>query len=206
MHNRLIGLSGAKGSGKDSAAAALVASGWTRLAFADGLREQVSAAFGVTEDYLSARDTKETPSPKLAVGVCLDRGFRNAMVARGENLYVPRSPRWIMQRWGTEYRRADNEHYWTEKLAPQVDAVLAAGGRVVITDVREVHEAIMVRDRGGKCFAVVRPNNPYASGADTHSSETALTGFGFDVTVYNNGSLAGLHAAMLALVDACLTA
>lgn len=72
----LLGLIGAKGSGKDTLALHLVEKfGFARLAFADKLYQEVADAFGVTVEFLQNRDTKETPTLVLSLSQCKDADF-----------------------------------------------------------------------------------------------------------------------------------
>lgn len=73
---KIVGLTGKKGAGKDTIAALLCKFfGFTRLAFADALYQEVATTFDVTVDFLGNRDTKETPLPQLALKNCTDAQF-----------------------------------------------------------------------------------------------------------------------------------
>ncbi len=106
----LIGILGLKGSGKDTAAEMLTGCGFTRMAFADALYAEASRSYEVTPHFLARRDTKEEPLERLALKHCLDAqfvGLFTADEARGQLtvdqvLSTPRSPRWVLQQWGTE--------------------------------------------------------------------------------------------------------
>src|SRR6476661_846445 len=72
----ILGLLGAKGAGKDTAAKLFIQKyGYRRIAFADALYLEVANAFGVTVEFLNNRDTKETPLPELALSHCQDADF-----------------------------------------------------------------------------------------------------------------------------------
>ena len=58
---RLIGLCGYARVGKDEAAKALVELGWTRVAFADMLKDEVCRTFGITPIELSTRKEEWRP-------------------------------------------------------------------------------------------------------------------------------------------------
>jgi len=60
---RLIGLCGYARVGKDEAAKALVGLGWTRVAFADVLKDEVCRTFGISQKYLT--ENKEEWRPLL---------------------------------------------------------------------------------------------------------------------------------------------
>ena len=163
----LIGILGLKGSGKDTAAEMLTGCGFTRMAFADALYAEASRAYEVTPHFLARRDTKETSLERLALKHCLDANFVGLFTtqqARGQYLTVsdvldmPRSPRWVLQQWGTEYRRKSRwgrEEYWVDPVMRRIDAK-PKGSRVVLADVREPIEVRAIRTRGGLLVRIRR--------------------------------------------------
>lgn len=195
---QIIGLLGAKGAGKDTAAAHLVATrGFVRAAFADKLYREVAEAFGVTVEFLGHRDTKETDLTELSLLNCSDKAFVNcvfeelAVSGSIADLEAPRSPRFIMQLWGTEYRRKRGvDSYWLD----QVSAIMAAnpGKSFVVTDVRFPNEAKFISVRGGQLVRIRRPEleaieaqNRAANGTSAHPSETAMLNYAVDAEALN---------------------
>lgn len=125
---QIIGLAGPAQAGKNAVSDALVANyGFVRYAFADPLYEEVIAAFNLDEDtakFLMDPTTKEQPSFRLTLNKCKDNDFVNAALLAGARYHnisgwspteAARSPRQILQIWGTEYRRGQNEDYWIDK-------------------------------------------------------------------------------------------
>ena len=176
---RLIGLSGYAGAGKDEAARVLVAAGWTRVSYADVLRE-----FLVAVDPL-------VPTPcgiptRLSALVAQD-GYEHAKRTYPEI-------RQLLQRLGTDAgRRILGENVW-------VEAALAAHeplDRIVVTDCRFPNEADAIRARGG---VVVRLDRPGCEPVNGHVSETALDGYAFDQVLVNDGTVTDLHLAVLGLL------
>lgn len=157
MH-RLIGLLGVKGAGKDTAATLLVHRlGFVRIGFADALYREVAEAFGVSIEFLSRRETKESPLPELALERCRNPDFIEVARASGTVLQA-RSPRWILQVWGTEYRRRSRfgwDSYWLDQVAARIDA--HPEQRFVVTDVRFSNEATFVEQRNGLLLRIRRP-------------------------------------------------
>lgn len=209
---RLIGLLGAKGSGKDTLAKILIARlGFVRLSFADALYREVAEAYGVAVAFLENRETKETPLPELALANCRDADFVSialeaihakrgylgrafSFLLRSRDLRAPRSPRWTMQLWGTEYRRKSKfgcDTYWIDKVRVQV--VANPNVRYVITDVRFKNEAQMVRIFGGLLIRVRRllleEKEAAARAAGTltalHPSETEMVDYPVDAEAFN---------------------
>lgn len=213
----VVGLVGLRGSGKDTAAQVLLEKGWRRTAFADALYLEVASAFGVTVEFLQRRDTKETPLPELALVNCTDLMYVGAFLAyederlaaagadipRLAQLTQPRSPREILQVWGTEYRRKlYNDDYWRD----QVRQVIQANPHVnfVVTDVRFPDEAKLIEDAlSGRLGRVVRPGLPGADDKNLlHSSEVAMLDYPIECVLLNEEGPEGLERFRAAVLQA----
>ena len=154
----IIGLTGEAGAGKDSVAQALFGTGFRAIAFADALRAEVAEAWRVDVRMLIDRVLKETPLPALAIGMCNSPGFLRWAVHRGYGLHEPRSARWLMQHWGTEYRRGQDPGYWLRIVQAWLRRQLGLGNRrLIVTDVRFANEAALLRALGGRIVRVHRP-------------------------------------------------
>ena len=174
----IIALTGQAGSGKDTAADMLVgACRFTKLAFADALRREVAAAFRLDVDnmqsLLSDRAAKETPTTRLALIECRDFGFNRATVTH-EWATMGRTPRQILQWWGTEYRRAQRLDYWTSTLYSHLHQLHKLDGRTrfVITDCRFENEAALVRSLGGVVWQIERPGLPQVENGQASAADT----------------------------------
>ncbi|MEW1694512.1 hypothetical protein [Streptomyces sp. NPDC091278] len=185
MNTPLIGLAGAARSGKDTAAQALVAEGWTRRAFADKVR-----------DMLYATD------PILIDEAC--RGgvttLQRQVDAHGWDVVKEMYPevRRMHQGLGTEGGRAIlGEDVWVNALFRDYEAW--GPTPTVITDVRFTNEAEAIRDRGGIVVTVQRPAQKLIREAG-HVSETALAGYLFDEVILNDGTMAQLHDRVMQLI------
>jgi hypothetical protein len=196
MERQIVGLMGVKGAGKDTCASYLVSHfGFTRLSFAEGVYQETAAAFGVPVELLGRRETKETPLAQLCLQRCSDPAFVRAALQSGvrnddTSMHAPRSPRWVLQLWGTEYRRAMNENYWLDRVRARIAD--SPGQSFVITDVRFLNEARLVRSIGGKLVRVRRPQlelkeaaERAANGTAAHASETELADYPADLEVFN---------------------
>ena len=214
---QVVGLVGLRGAGKDTAAQVLLEKGWRRAAFADALYIEAAAAFGVTVDFLQHRDTKESPLPELALVNCTDMlyvgaflGYEDerlleagAHIPRLTQLTQPRSPREILQAWGTDYRRKlYSDSYWRD----QVLQVIQANPDVnfVVTDVRVPDEAKLIEETlGGRLGRVVRPSLP---GADDktllHSSEVAMLDYPIERVFVNEEGADGMARFRAAVLHA----
>jgi hypothetical protein len=191
----VIGLTGQPGTGKDSCAEALEPHRFLPIAFADALRHEVVLAWRVDLRILTDRITKETALPALSIGMCGEPDFINWATSKGLSLAEPRSPRWVLQRWGTEFRREQNADYWVQIVERWIRRQMGVGyDRIVITDVRMPNEAELVRRLGGKLLRVHRPDvAPMAPETADHSSE-AHAALAVDGVIHNDSSLDALHA------------
>lgn len=217
-NGHIVGLLGIRGAGKDTCASTLVqAHGFTRAAFADDLYQEVADAFGVSVAFLSNRDTKEAPLSELALERCRNADFvRVVLQLQGYGykrrwvMRAKRSPRWVLQFWGTEYRRRSQygtDSYWLDRVASRLRS--SPDGHFVITDVRFVNEARFILDKGGVLVRVRRESLEQKAqeerrlnkGAGTHSSETELLDFPVWRELYNienNPEALALASARLA--------
>lgn len=212
---QIIALTGLAGTGKDTAADVLAThAGFTRLAFADALRSEVVNAYAngdaqALRALLARRDAKETPTMRLALIECKDLGFLGAMALEyalherkdtetlAQHLRAPRSPRQIMQWWGTEYRRAQTINYWTNQLAAHINQLHQLDGRrrFVITDCRFENEAALVRAMGGVVWQICRDSaEPVEHG---HASATDGSKLMPSVVIDNSSTLHSLREAVL---------
>jgi hypothetical protein len=199
---QIIGLSGLAGSGKDTVAAALKQYlGFEHLAFADALRSQVADAYRIDPLHLTQRATKDRTTPALALRQCRDKAFVATMRdaasdgAYGDFMDAPRSPRWTLQRWGTEYRRQADDSYWTRILANRIHTQQMAGHQLhVVSDVRFANEADCIRRMGGTIWQVTRPS---LAQVEHHISETDGSAFSPTVALRNVGTLQDLGRAAI---------
>ena len=209
----VTGITGLAGDGKDTVADLLrTHCGARTLAFADALRQEIVDAFCIEELLLTRRATKELPLPALALNNCTDRAFVDRMVVHymagaidggveGEriSLTAPRSPRQIMQWWGTEYRRSQNDAYWVSHAHQHMQWLSKSqhADLVVLSDVRFVNEANLVRRWGGQIWQIKRPGLGLAHGA--HASEVTGDHYAPDAVIVNAHDSRHLQAQVLSV-------
>lgn len=208
-HFDIIGLTGPAGSGKDTVADILVTqAGFTKMAFADPLKSEVAQAFQIDLSFLTQRETKEQPMRCLALSRCLDEGFVARMIVmftlRKERLDLdaPRSPRQIMQWWGTDYRRHQQHNYWISITFHRIDYLLSQRltHRIIITDVRFADEADLVRRRfAGQLWQIERPGLAPLPGG--HVSEVSGSEFRPDVVLNNCHGIRHLQTTVLEALE-----
>ncbi len=168
-----VGLYGPAGAGKDTLAAILVESfGFTRVAFADNVREMALAIDPYIHDA--------TTTARLS-NIVREQGWEWA-----KRNYP--DIRRLLQRIGTDAVRAMSPDFWV-RLA--VERASQIEGPVVFTDVRFPNEVHAVRHvRVSALVKVVRDVDPVTA----HVSETALNNFTPDILVENFGTIEDLRA------------
>jgi hypothetical protein len=184
--NRIIGLAGKSGSGKDVVADHIGEKyGYTKIAVADAIRDEVNAflqlALGNYGAFMFGKNTSFSD---------VLEAFRTAVYAK------PTTPemRVILQWWGTEYRRSQNPDYWVDILQNKIMETDLA----VVSDVRLPIEIDVIHQAGGEVWFVERPGIA-AVGIPNHLTEIGLVGATFDRTIVNDKSLEDLRATIDAL-------
>ena len=203
----IIGLAGPAGCGKDTVAQLLATHlGFSHLAFADALRAEIIDAYGIDASALTRRDTKEKESNALSLERCQSISFVGALVMQAkkdnplcdvaEFMESPRSPRLIMQWWGTDYRRQhSDERYWTRILTSRIHTQQQGQQwRHVISDVRFKNEADAIRALGGVIWQVKRPGLQAGTG---HVSEIDGSQLEPDAIINNRHDIRHLQAVVM---------
>jgi hypothetical protein len=178
---RLIGLCGYAGSGKDEAAKGLVADGWERVALADAVREALVALNPIVQS--------------VHQGMCALSGLISEVGGWSGAKEFPDIRR-LLQRMGTEAGRdIHGQDCWVNIARRKI---LATSSDVVVTDIRFANEAAMIRDLGGVLIRIERPG---VGPVNEHVSE--VMPFEADHTLLNDASIEQLHDTIrrLATVD-----
>lgn len=197
----LLGLVGRKGAGKDTVGDHLVARhGFARAAFADPVK-------------WVARDLW----PHLTEAQC----WGPIEVKEAVDTTLGVSPRWLLQRIGTEVgrngdlaafadlgissermREALDRHGVVPGPLAWVEALFRAPrtSNMVITDVRFPNEAEAIRARHGWVLKLLRPGFDTGIGND-HPSEREVDACAFDYLVRNDLGVRELHAKVRRILD-----
>ncbi len=174
----LIAITGKAGAGKDSAANALIRYRFfTRLAFADPLKDSCMFKFGLSKNDVYTQEGKKRFVPEwgLTVGEILQQeGTEGTKGFWGDDFWA--------RRWGMDYR-----------------AALEQGlTNIVVTDCRFDLEAEVIKNLGGKIIKIVRPEKPELEGRDpNHASERGISSQFIDCTIINDGTVKDLHVQIL---------
>lgn len=179
---RVIGLTGRKYHGKDSAAQVLAGQGYTQFRFADPLKNMLRAFYntvGLSGAEIERRiegDLKEIPCPHL----------------RGK------TPRFAMQTLGTDWaREMIGDDIWLVALETRIQKT----DKAVVSDVRFENEVDTIRRLGGHVWKVDASSRVPSNGFSSHSSEAGIDDLVVDATIDNNGAVEALIEAVCAMND-----
>lgn len=168
----LIGLSGKRGAGKDTVAAALVSDyGFTRVAFADQLKVML---------YVQNPLVMLDPSPYTSERT-IDRLADLVDAVGWDGAKAHADVRQLLQRAG-QWMFTVDKLFWVK--AAFEAARDRHGSDVVITDVRFSHEAEWLRSAGGLLIRVERSHHVVA---DADASETDADSWDYDGRLWNDG-------------------
>lgn len=154
----VIGISGKIGTGKSSVAEAI---GFERKSFASFLREEVGDFVGKSPEWVRThKDELFSLSPVVGERLQTDKATLTV--------------REILQRWGTDYRRAQDPDYWVKQMRAFASSRTEP---LVIDDVRFPNEAELVHELGG-LLVRIEPFDGWQPGPfANHESETALDAY-----------------------------
>ena len=196
----IIGICGLIGSGKGTVADVLVDQGFTKVSFADKLKDGVSTIFGWDRAMLEG-DTNESRQW---------REQRDDFWSAETEMEV--TPRLVLQLFGTDcLRNGFHDGVWVSLLKKHM---LDNPDNYVIPDVRFRNEQNMIRELGGEIWRVQRGDIPEwygcamldnTTGSDlmeayeVHPSEYKWIDMNnkFDVTLYNEGTIEDLRQLVL---------
>jgi len=209
----IIGICGLIGSGKGTVADYLVdEQGFTKISFADRLKDGVATVFGWDREMLEG-DTEESRDWREKVDPYWSTETGN-----------PITPRLILKLFGTDcMRKGFFDGIWVSLIKKQL--LENPTGKFVIPDVRFENEADMIKSVGGKIWQVKRGDDPEwwntaqhqmrqvnsNKGAknivvahkmeekypEIHISEWAWANIDFDATLENNSTVERLKNQVL---------
>lgn len=181
----IVGMCGAAGSGKDTAAQALIEqAGFSKLSYAGKLKSALNLLFGWDYKMWEDLEWKERPQMKL----------------------YGKTPREVAQTFGTDWgRNLVNDNLWVDLCMADAKAESKVFNMDhVITDVRFPNEAAAIRKAGGILIYVTCADRPTGTTSNEHESESWLPWLWLyaDVEVTAAfGAIAELQEATLNVVE-----
>lgn len=185
----LLGISGRRRHGKTTLSEHLTTKHqFIEYAFATPLKLGCKALFGLTDAQITDEE-KDRPDPLWGI-----------------------SPRYILQHIGTNLVRNDLKKFlpnirlkhtlWIENFIRFLETLPQnCFQRVVVSDVRFLDEAEVLRQHGAQIIKVIRPMPHAANDANTHSSELLIDKIKSDYEIINNKTICDLQQK----ADTCLT-
>lgn len=170
----IIGITGLKQSGKDTAAAILVTNGWKLVKFADGLKEMMKALY------------RSTGMDEVQIELMVDGSLKELP----NDLLDGKTTRYAMQTLGTEWgRQLISENLWINICKAKCQT-----GNIVISDVRFPNEVQLVKDLDGVVIKLIRS---YHTRVDSHASEKLIKDLPYDHLIVNNSTIEHLQNKIL---------
>lgn len=220
----LVAVKGPLGCGKTTGAQYLVDKhGFVRVSFADALKVEVADSFlryewpqQVADRFPDFVRVYGDPDGKVPPGMPFVPQYFNNDKEKiwwvNQHKVVFRE---ILQYWGTEYRRGQDEDYWVKKFAERADFFLHNATNVVTDDCRFLNEKLAVKNLGGFIVYVLTDDDlvkqrieirdgkvnkgiaGHASEADNDFNDPLI-----DVHVWNNDNLEGYYSRLeIALLE-----
>jgi deoxynucleotide monophosphate kinase-like protein len=200
---KVIGLTGAAGSGKDTACGYALAwceaEGYVaeRVAFADPLKVSAARALGAPAEWTTEQCVEfcnEVKQPGVKIAVFKEHkdyvdGTQTPLISN--ELFCEVTGREYLQFYGTEaHRDVFGETFWQDVTAAVLDEKMAAGVDVVfITDTRFPNEGQFVANIG-EVWSVERP---LETKVEAHASEIPLPDALITCIINNTGTLEELR-------------
>jgi hypothetical protein len=183
MTLQIYAFAGRRGSGKSTASQVLVDEGFVDVKFADPLKNMMRAFYktcGVPVEDVERKlegDLKEVPCEWL----------------------MGKTPRHAMQKLGTEWRDMIDTNLWSNIFTERIVRG-EVGDRIVCSDFRFPHEAVVLEELGAYTYRIVRPDAADDATAK-HMSETSTDTVpvtGGDIA--NSGTVAELQSYVRSIV------
>jgi dephospho-CoA kinase len=182
----IVGLTGYAQSGKDTVAQILVNKyGFTRVAFADKIREFLYELNPVIKDGVKLREFVDA------------HGWDVAKVQESE-------VRRLLQEIGLTARKIFGDSFWiNQALNPHIyeHPIVGVNKDIVVTDVRFTNEAEIIKSLGGKIWRIKRNG---VEAVNNHVSEHEMDGYKVDSILVNRGTLDELELLVQTRMGALL--
>lgn len=168
----LIGLTGKKFHGKDTAALLIKencnSNNVSFLSFAEPIKKALSIVHCIPEICFNEPNLKEIPMKELN----------------------NKTPREMAQWFGTDiYRNQFDQNIWLTNMSKRIKN--CDSDIIIVTDVRFDNEAQIIKDLGGKII-LVDASERVSYKTDNHASENGISNEYIDDILYNNTSIKDL--------------
>ena len=187
----LIALTGSMNSGKTTISNYLTHTyGFTEYAFANPIKD-IGLTLGFEKHQMYG-----TQKQKLEI-----------------NQYLNISGREFLQKFGTEIGRnllpqiipsmQLGESIWIRLFEIYMEKIIKEypNGCIVVSDVRFLNEADVIKKYGGYIIKIERPSDVFTTELYKHSSETEMTKINPDFTIDNIGTIENLHNKITFITD-----
>jgi hypothetical protein len=171
---KLVGFGHTAQVGKDTAALGI---GWTRVAFADGVRALALECNPVIGGNMPLSDLVNVQGWEFSKTNSEVRNF--------------------LQNLGAGARNVIGENVWLDMTMAHARSLMRAGENVAVTDVRYPNEFEKIKEHNGTLIKILRPDSPKMD----HHSEKALASAEWDAVVNNDSTIAKLVDRVRAIVD-----
>lgn len=180
----LIALMGPSGCGKTTLANQLIDQyQFNRKPFAGPLKRMLA-------QFLATQEPDHTKIQRMLYG---------DLKEQPTEYFCGRSPRYAMQTLGTEWRDLIDTNLWVNAWERDIINLWKSYRcKIVVDDMRFIHEAERVRSLGGKIIRIFRPgyNITY-----THISEAEFVKIEPDFVIHNNGSVESMFSKVIAWIE-----
>lgn len=181
----LIGLTGLKGSGKDTVGDYLVEKyDFNKIAFGTKIKESASLIWGIDPGIWDRKLKHDDFDSQVLIT------YRQYLVATVTG-------RQFLQNFGESMKQVLGVDIWTRATLQELQLTK----NTVITDIRYDIEAEEISALGGVIFEIVR----FHENDDPHSSESGISTVWLDGTIYNDTSFENLYKAVDSILIARLT-
>ena len=190
---RLVGLHGFRGCGKDTISEHLVQtySNCKRISFGDMLRDELSQVFDIEYSALFDR-SKDYEYSQVTWAYFNERIRKLYGRSYGKEFLTYRQ---LMQIYGTDYRRYEDQNYWLNKWRDEVNRT-PEDMCIIAPDVRFANEAEPFMEHG----LLIRINDALPREAPPHPSDMLLPMRHNDV---DGKGIQDVHTMCMQAVEAC---
>ena len=172
----IFGISGRKGHGKDTFCNFVkdYDGEFEILHFADDLKSMCGEIFNLTPEQMYEPSLKEIPFTWYGQKtIYMDDYLEDIRRVTGLDIQpqdkVAKTPRRVLQYFGTEYVRSVKDSFWVDRV---IDKINAIGKKCLVADMRFPNEVKALRGIGATLIRVQRPDLP--SDGDVHGSEAEI--------------------------------